>query len=177
MGQVHRAREHPRPPRGRQRPPGGLASLRLIVVGRARGALAEAAADYEARIAKLARFDVVEVRDEPLDRGTADEVRRREGERILGAADGWRLIACDLAGRAIASDALAARVQAWEEQPPQRTAFAIGGAEGLAPEVVAAAEQVLGFGPMTLPHQLARVVAAEQLYRALTINRGLPYHR
>jgi 23S rRNA (pseudouridine1915-N3)-methyltransferase len=53
----------------------------------------------------------------------------------------------------------------------------IGGAEGLAPSVLERAEASLSLGPLTLPHQLARVVAAEQLYRALTINRGLPYHR
>lgn len=65
----------------------------------------------------------------------------------------------------------------WEEQAPQRTAFVVGGAEGLAPSVLARADTALSLGPFTLPHQLARVVAAEQLYRALTINRGLPYHR
>lgn len=119
----------------------------------------------------------MEVRDEPLDRGTSDEVRRREGERILAAADGYRLIACDSGGTALASRDLAERVRRWEEVAPQRTAFAIGGAEGLAAAVLEAAEATVSFGPMTLPHQLARVVVAEQLYRALTINRGLPYHR
>lgn len=120
---------------------------------------------------------MVEVKDEPLDRGTAAEVRQREGERILAAADGYRLIAFDLAGRSVASMELAQRVQQWEELAPQRTAFVIGGAEGLAPAVLERAELSLSLGALTLPHQLARVVAAEQLYRALTINRGLPYHR
>lgn len=120
---------------------------------------------------------MVEVRDEPLDRGTAVEIRHREGERILAAAEGHRLIAFDLGGRELTSVALAARVQEWEEQAPQRTAFVIGGAEGLAPAVLERAERTLALGGMTLPHQLARVVVAEQLYRALTINRGLPYHR
>ena len=120
---------------------------------------------------------MVEVRDEPLDRGTPTEIRQREGERILAAADGHRLIAFDLGGRDLTSVELAERVQQWEEQAPQRTAFVIGGAEGLAPAVRERAEQSLALGAMTLPHQLARVVVAEQLYRALTINRGLPYHR
>lgn len=146
-------------------------------MGRARGPLADAAAEYEARVAKLAKFDVVEVRDEPLDRGTAVEVRQREGERILTAADGHRLIAFDLGGRSCSSPELAMRVQRWEELAPQRTAFVIGGAEGLAPAVLERAEVSLSLGALTLPHQLARVVAAEQIYRALTINRGLPYHR
>ena len=128
-------------------------------------------------MAKLAKFDVVEVKDEPLDRGTSIEVRQREGERILAATEGYRLIAFDLGGRALSSVDLAARVVDWEEQAPQRTAFVIGGAEGLAPSVLDSADTALSLGPLTLPHQLARVVAAEQLYRALTINRGLPYHR
>ena len=117
------------------------------------------------------------MRDEPLDRGTAAEVRRREGERILAAADGWRLVALDLGGEAVTSPRLAERIAGWEEQAPQRTAFAIGGAEGLDSAVLDAAAAVLSLGAITLPHQLARVVLAEQVYRALTINRGLPYHR
>ena len=129
------------------------------------------------RAAKLAKFDVVEVKDEPLDRGTSLEIRQREGGRILAVTEGYRLIAFDLGGRALSSVDLAARVLDWEEQAPQRTAFVVGGAEGLAPSVLERAETALSLGPLTLPHQLARVVAAEQLYRALTINRGLPYHR
>ncbi len=117
------------------------------------------------------------MRDEPLDRGTAAEVRRREGERLLTATEGWTRVAFDRSGTPLASEELAARITALEEQPPQRTAFLIGGAEGLADDVLAACRLRIGFGPMTLPHQLARVVAAEQIYRALTIARGLPYHR
>ena len=146
-------------------------------MGRARGPLADAAVEYERRIAKLARFDVVEVRDEPLDRGTAAEVRSREGERILRAAEGHRLVCLDVAGERVSSTELAARVVRWEEDAPQRTAFAVGGAEGIAGDVLQRAEATLSLGDVTLPHQLARVVVAEQLYRALTINRGLPYHR
>lgn len=117
------------------------------------------------------------MRDEPLDRGTAAEVRRREGERLLAATEGWVRVAFDRTGQPLASEDLATRITALEEQPPQRTAFLIGGAEGLDAAVLDACRLRIGFGPMTLPHQLARVVAAEQLYRALTIARGLPYHR
>jgi 23S rRNA (pseudouridine1915-N3)-methyltransferase len=120
---------------------------------------------------------VVEVRDEPLDRGTSDEVRAREGERVLRAAEGHRLVVLDLDGDPVTSAELAVRIAAWEEQAPQRTAFAIGGAEGHGEAVRARADAALSLGGITLPHQLARVVAAEQIYRALTIMRGLPYHR
>jgi len=117
------------------------------------------------------------VKDEPLDRGTPAEIRRREGERLLGALDGWTVVALDRAGRAIDSEGLAALVGRLEEVPPQRTAFVIGGAEGLDAAVLERAAERLALGAITLPHQLARVVAAEQLYRALAIRAGLPYHR
>ncbi len=148
-----------------------------MVVGRARGALQDAATDYEGRIARLAKFEVVVVKDEPLERGTAEEVRRREGERLLAATDGWTRVAFDRGGEDVSSEQLARLVEDLEERPPQRTAFLIGGAEGLGPAVLAACAHRLALGAATLPHQLARVVVAEQLYRALTINRGLPYHR
>ena len=64
-----------------------------------------------------------------------------------------------------------------EEEPPQRTAFVIGGPTGLAPDLLATAAATISLGRITLPHQLARVVLAEQLYRACTIIRGEPYHR
>lgn len=106
-----------------------------------------------------------------------DDAPAREAERILAAAEGWRLVLFDVAGEPITSAGLAERVRGWEEQAPQRTAFAIGGADGFDPSVTAAAAARLSLGGITLPHQLARVVAAEQIYRALTILQGHPYHR
>ena len=117
------------------------------------------------------------VKDEPLDRGTPAEVRRREGERLLAALDGWRGVALDREGRAVTSEELSVLVGRWEEEPPQRTALLVGGAEGLDGAVLAACRERVSLGAVTLPHQLARVVAAEQLYRALAIRAGLPYHR
>jgi 23S rRNA (pseudouridine1915-N3)-methyltransferase len=120
---------------------------------------------------------VVEVRDEPLQRGTPDEVRDREGKRILPHLDGCHAVVLDAAGRQHTSEELADLVRTLEERPPQRTAFVIGGACGLSEAVLAAADTRLSLGALTLPHQLARVVLGEQLYRATTILRGEPYHR
>ena len=120
---------------------------------------------------------MVAVRDEPLDRGIAAEVRRREAERILAAAEGWTIVACDRLGTQVASDELAVLIDGLEERAPQKTAFVIGGAEGLDGSVLDVCAHRLAFGRVTLPHQLARVLVAEQIYRALTIRRGLPYHR
>ena len=148
-----------------------------MVVGRARGGLAEAAADYEARIAKLAKFDVVVVKDEPLDRGTAAEIRQREADRIDAATAGWTVVSYDRNGEQVTSERLAELVGELEVRAPQKTAFVVGGAEGIDLRILGASAYQLAFGRATLPHQLARVVAVEQLYRALTIRRGLPYHR
>ena len=133
--------------------------------------------DYEARLGRALRLEVVEVRDEPLQRGTPDEVREREGKRILPQRDGCHAVVLDRSGRAHSSEELAVLLQTFEERAPQRTAFVIGGACGLSPAVLAAAGTRLSLGSLTLPHQLARVVLGEQLYRATTILRGEPYHR
>ena len=117
------------------------------------------------------------MRDEPLQRGTPDEVCDREGKRILPHLDGCHVVVLDRAGREHTSEELAVLVQTLEERPPQRTAFVIGGACGVSPDVLQAAGTRLSLGLMTLPHQLARVVLGEQLYRATTILRGEPYHR
>jgi 23S rRNA (pseudouridine1915-N3)-methyltransferase len=151
--------------------------IRLVVVGRPRGPLRDAAADYEARLAHAVRLEVVEVREEPLQHGTAAEVMERERRRIEPRLEGCSVVCLDRAGTMRTSEQLADLVRECEERPPQRTAFVIGGACGLAPDLLARADERLSLGPATLPHQLARVVLGEQLYRATTILRGEPYHR
>jgi 23S rRNA (pseudouridine1915-N3)-methyltransferase len=117
------------------------------------------------------------VREEPLQRGTPAEVMERERRRIEPHLAGWFVACLDRRGQALDSPALAAWLDERETTPPQRTAFVIGGSCGLADALVDAAGLVLSLGALTLPHQLARVVLLEQLYRATTILRGEPYHR
>jgi 23S rRNA (pseudouridine1915-N3)-methyltransferase len=150
--------------------------IELICVGKPRGPLAEASAEYERQLSRLCSLRVREVREEPLQHGTAGEILQRERRRVeplLG--DGW-LVALDREGRQLASEELADFVREREEQPPQRTVFLIGGPRGLAPELRDAARTRLSLGAPTLPHQLARVVLLEQLFRAFKILRGEPYH-
>lgn len=87
------------------------------------------------------------------------------------------VIACDEHGQARTSRALAAELARLRDGGVRRLAFAIGGADGLDPGVLAAAQDRLAFGPQTWPHALARAMLAEQLYRAVTILAGSPYHR
>ncbi len=151
--------------------------IRLVYVGRPRGALADAAAEYERRLARALRVEVVEVREEPLQQGSAGEVLERERRRLESHLTGARRVCLDRGGVALTSEQLADRLREWEEQPPQRTAIVVGGSLGLAPALLAAADLRLSLGLITLPHALARVVLAEQLFRATTILRGEPYHR
>jgi 23S rRNA (pseudouridine1915-N3)-methyltransferase len=151
--------------------------LQIVVVGRAgRGALAAAAADFEARAARYWPLDVREVRAEVAKGRSSDTVRKREGERILAAAGGGILIACEERGTTMHSLEFARWLQQLRERA-QTVSFAIGGAFGLDDAVRSAAGTLLALAPWTLSHELARLVLAEQLYRAGTIVRGEPYHK
>lgn len=155
---------------------GANARLQIICVGRARAPFDAAARDYEQRIAARVGLRVDEVAAEPLQAGE-ERSRRVEGERLLGrAVDGAWIVALTPEGRQPASSAAFATWLAARLDVPRPVAFLIGGAAGLHDAVLAAADERLSLGALTLPHQLARVVLAEQLYRALTIAAGHPYH-
>ena len=110
-------------------------------------------------------------------RGSAAEIRRREGAAILAAlpADGVA-VALDLGGDAPDSEGFAALIARCEDAG-RAPCFLIGGAEGLDPAVTARAEHRIAFGRMTWPHFLVRGLLAEQLYRAQAIRQNHPYHR
>ena len=147
--------------------------MRLIAVGRMRaGPEAELFARYAVRLRPaLAVVELAEAK------GSAAEVKRREGEAILAALPGQAMVvALDLGGESVDSAALAVRLDGWlAGQRP--VCFVIGGAEGLSAAVMARADHAVSLGPMTWPHMLARVMLAEQLYRARAIAQGHPYHR
>jgi 23S rRNA (pseudouridine1915-N3)-methyltransferase len=149
----------------------------VAVVGRPRHpGLAAAIADYEARAARYWPLDVVEVREEGSRSQGAELVRRREGERLLERVGDLPLVACDEAGETLTSAAFARQLQHWREAT-RSTAFVIGGAHGLDEAVRKRAVRTLSLAPFTLPHEMARLVLAEQLYRAGTIVRREPYHK
>jgi 23S rRNA (pseudouridine1915-N3)-methyltransferase len=106
------------------------------------------------------------------------ELRVREGELLRAALPaGARLVSLDERGDAWTSRELAQRLAAWRDGGTQALVFVIGGAEGLAPEIVGRADAILSLGAMTWPHFLARGMLLEQLYRAQQILAGHPYHR
>lgn len=154
--------------------------MRLIVavVGKPRDRhLAAAIEEYETRAARYWPLVVVEVR-EASGRGVSPtDVRRREGERLIERLpDGALVMACDERGDRLTSSEFAAMLSAARDAA-RDVAFVVGGAYGLDDAVRRAASRSLQLAPWTLPHELARLVLAEQLYRAGTIARGEPYHK
>jgi 23S rRNA (pseudouridine1915-N3)-methyltransferase len=100
-----------------------------------------------------------------------------EAEALSAHLDGAHIIACDEHGKALPSRAFAAEIGAVRDAGVRRLAFVIGGADGLDAAVLSAAKSKLAFGPQTWPHALARAMLAEQVYRAVSILAGSPYHR
>lgn len=139
----------------------------------------EACAEYLKRLQPYGGTKVVEVPDkDPAREGGEAEAKRREGEAILKALPSSSyvvLLAIEAAERS--SEDLAAHLDALALSGISDVAFIVGGSCGVSEEVKERADEALSFGPITLPHNLARVVLLEQLYRACRISRGEPYHK
>ena len=100
-----------------------------------------------------------------------------EAEALRPQLEGRHVIVCDEHGAARPSRAFAAELETLRDRGVRRLAFVIGGADGLDPELIAGAQGRLAFGPQTWPHALARAMLTEQVYRAISILGGSPYHR
>jgi 23S rRNA (pseudouridine1915-N3)-methyltransferase len=154
--------------------------MRLVVavVGKARNpALGEAIRDYEKRAARYWPLDVHEVREERAAGISVDKVREREGQRLADKVPARaQTVACDVKGRSLDSTQFAEFLQSAREQD-RDLAFLIGGAFGLPSDLASQSSVKLSLAPWTLPHEIARLVLVEQIYRAGTIVRGEPYHK
>ena len=154
--------------------------MRVIVaaVGKPRDRhLAAAIEDYETRAARYWPLVVTEVREASGRGVSAADARRREGERLLERLPAGALVlACDERGDRLTSSEFATLIVGTRDAA-RDVAFVVGGAYGLDDAVRRSAARSLQLAPWTLPHELARLVLAEQLYRAGTIARGEPYHK
>ncbi len=153
--------------------------LLVVAVGnRMPGWVNEAFAEYAKRTPRSAKLELVEVRPEPRVEGkTVAQMLGLEAGRIAAAVpDRAKTVALDERGREFSSAALARWLGRRLEEGID-TAFLIGGPDGLAPSLKDRAETVMRLSAMTLPHGLARVLLAEQLYRAVSILHNHPYHR
>jgi len=148
----------------------------LLAVGKLRPSYREACDDYLRRLGRHARVQEVEVR-EAARAPTRAVQQSEEAERLRAKLPPRaRVVALAREGAGWSSAELARRLAGWETEA-RPLVFLIGGSTGLAPDLVAEADSAWSLGPLTLPHELARVVVVEQLYRAGTIRRGEPYHK
>ncbi|MEW5774687.1 MAG: 23S rRNA (pseudouridine(1915)-N(3))-methyltransferase RlmH [Thermodesulfobacteriota bacterium] len=154
-----------------------MKKLRLLWVGRLKKPFWKAAAEhYLASLGRMHGLEEVLLKDAPGGLAPA-EAAAWEGKRVLEKlGPGDYLVCLDERGRQATSVQLSELLRGWLEDPARTPCLVVGGAHGLSPEVLARANLTLSLGPMTLPHELARVVLLEQLYRAASILRGLPYH-
>jgi 23S rRNA (pseudouridine1915-N3)-methyltransferase len=150
----------------------------IVAVGRLRGWTAEGCDDYLTRLRRYFPFEVVEVPEEDINRRSPEEVLSAEAERLLKRIPAEaHVVALDRErGKQLSSEDLALKLSSLGVSGRSHVAFVLGGALGLSPGVLDRADERLSFGPITLPHALARVVLLEQLYRAVKIERGEKYH-
>jgi len=151
----------------------------VVVVGRVRGDLAAAVSEYEKRARRYWKFEVAEVAAGVRGRDAAPEaVRQAESERILACVPpALELVALTRDGKGMDSRELSGYLEEHGVRSSAGLAFVIGGAFGLGTPVLERARRRLSLSTMTLPHEMARLILAEQLYRAGTILRGEPYHK
>ncbi len=155
--------------------------MKIVVaaVGKPRdAALAAAIRQYEERAVHYWPLEFVEVKEESGRSLTPAQVMEKEAERILDKLPGGAsLLLCDPTdGKSYTSEAFATLLQGYRERA-QDVAFVIGGAHGIAPALRQREHRKLSLAPWTLPHELARLVLMEQIYRAGSIVRGEPYHK
>ena len=135
----------------------------------------DAVNEYVKRCSRFGDVRVTELPDAPQGK-TAAEQSRIESVQLLDKAKGY-IIAMDGRGEQITSEELASLISARGFDGTKEISFLIGGSHGHTDELRARADKLISFGRITLPHQLFRVVLAEQIYRALTIIAGTPYNK
>jgi len=152
--------------------------LQILAVGRLKDAAARGLCDdYAARIRRYQKLEIQEARESGKSDRDAAQSRRIEGEALLRLIpSGSRLYTLTRTGRAYSSEELATALERWRADA-RDVALVIGGAHGVDEAVLSKSEGIISLSSMTLPHEIARLVLLEQLYRACTILRGEPYHK
>lgn len=152
--------------------------LSIVAVGqRVPGWAQTAYDDYAKRFPPELKVDLKAVKTEPRGSKTLETLYQAERARIEAVIPrGTRIVVLDERGTSLTTNALAARLSAWQLEGDD-VALVIGGPDGLEPAFRAAAHERIRLSDMTLPHAFARVLLIEQLYRAWSVNAGHPYHR
>ncbi len=154
--------------------------ITVVAVGKLKERFwADACAEYLKRLKAYAKVEVKEIADiDPAKAGGVDAARDREGSAVLAAIpEQSHAILLAIEGKERSSEDLARRLDSLALAGTSDLTFIVGGSDGVSDAVRARANEQLSFGPITLPHNLARVVLFEQVYRAFKISRGEPYHK
>lgn len=150
--------------------------INIIAVGKIKESyFTDAVAEYAKRISRFADFKVTEVAEAPQNK-SVEEQKVIESHNLMEKAQGL-IIALDPNGKKISSEGMAELIQSKCVEGRSEFSFLIGGSHGLSDEIKKAADIKISFSDLTFPHQLFRVMLAEQLYRALTIINNVPYHK
>ncbi|MDO4442766.1 MAG: 23S rRNA (pseudouridine(1915)-N(3))-methyltransferase RlmH [Slackia sp.] len=154
--------------------------IHIIAVGKLKEKFwGEACAEYMKRLKAYAKVTIEEIPDrDPGKCGGEEGARKIEGKGILEALpEHSHVILLDVGGKQLSSEGIAARMDALMLSGVSDITFVVGGSGGVSRSVQDFADECLSFGKITLPHNLARVVLLEQIYRAFKISRGEPYHK
>lgn len=150
-------------------------TINLVCVGNLKEKFwAEAQNEYIKRLAKFCKFNIIEVAEQNRTSSVAETIAR-EGKLILEKCKGCTFL-FDLGGKNLSSENFALLIEK-ESQLSSTITFVIGGSYGVSEQAKARAKALISFGAQTLPHNLARIVAIEQIYRAFNIIAGTSYHK
>lgn len=157
-------------------------NISIICAGRIKEKYFTSAIDeYKKRLGRFVKLDVIEIPDEKIPDNASEKeeelIKQKEGKAMLSKIkSGAYVVAMCIEGKELSSEDIAHRISEISMRS-SHIAFIIGGSLGLSDEVKARADLKLSFGPITLPHQLMRVVMLEQIYRAFKINNNESYHK
>lgn len=153
-----------------------MVKINIIAVGRLKEKFfAEAMAEYAKRLSAYCSFSVTEIPPAPPSKAPAEQ-SAAETDALLAKVSGCA-VALDGRGRRMSSETFARFIADKCSGGASEFSFLVGGSHGLDEKALKRADAVVSFGEMTFPHQLFRVMLAEQIYRAFTINAGTPYHK
>lgn len=157
--------------------------IRIACVGKLKEAyFSQAAQEYGRRISRYSQLEICEVADEPapekLSGAQREQALAREGARLLKCfGEREYVVALCVEGEHVSSQRFAADLDSYLEQGGASVTFVIGGSLGLSKQVLARANGKVSLSQMTFPHQLARIILLEQIYRAFKILHNEPYHK
>ena len=154
--------------------------ITIVAVGKLKERFwSDACAEYLKRLKPYARVEVKEIPDsDPASNGGIEGSKDKEARKILAAIpDESHVILLAIEGKQRSSEAFSRHIDELALRGSSDLCFVIGGSDGVAPAVTRRADETFSFGQITLPHNLARIVLLEQIYRAFKISRGEPYHK